>query len=138
MSGNEDYYQQKSQPTVFHELLKSNLPRRERTHSRLWQEGQTVVGAGAELPNALVVTTYHMLANPQKLAKLKTELETVMPDPETSVKWKQLEQLPYLVCRLSFDYATVYQQTTSQQSSLKVSGKFHCNLRSRPCSNDAV
>ena len=138
MGGNEDYYQQKSQPTVFHELLKSNLPPRERTHSRLWQEGQTVVGAGAELPNALVVTTYHMLANPQKLAKLKTELETVMPDPETSVKWKQLEQLPYLVCQLSFDYATVYQQTRSQQSSLKVSGKFHCNLRSRPFSNDAV
>lgn len=137
MSGNEDYYQQKSHPTVFHELLKSNLPPRERTHSRLWQEGQTVVGAGAELPNALVVTTYHMLANPQKLAKLKTELETVMPDPETSVKWKQLEQLPYLVCQLTLDYATVYQQTRSRQSSLKVSGKLNCNLRSRSCSNDA-
>lgn len=101
MSGNDDYYEQKSQPTVFHELLKSNLPPQERTHSRLWQEGQTVVGAGAELPNALVVTTYHMLANPEKLARLKAELNTAMPDPEASVKWKQLERLPYLVCELS-------------------------------------
>lgn len=111
MSGNDDYYQQKSQPTVFHELLKSNLPPRERTHSRLWQEGQTVVGAGAELPNALVVTTYHMLANPEKLTKLKTELETVMPDPETSVKWKQLEQLPYLVC----NYPLIMRQFINRQ-----------------------
>lgn len=105
MSGNDDYYQQKSQPTVFHELLKSNLPPRERTHARLWQEGQTVVGAGAELPNALVVTTYHILANPDKLARLKSELEMAIPDPESFSKWKQLERLPYLVCESSLDHA---------------------------------
>lgn len=105
MRGNDDYYQQKSHLTVFHELLKSNLPQRERTHSRLWQEGQTVVGAGAELPNALAVTTYHMLANPEKLARLKAELEKAIPDPNISVNWKELERLPYLVCESPLDLA---------------------------------
>lgn len=32
--------------TVFHELVESNLPAYEKSVERLWQEGQSVIGAG--------------------------------------------------------------------------------------------
>jgi len=42
------------------------------------------------------VITYHLLANPSILRKLKTELLAAMPDPYVSTELAALEQLPYL------------------------------------------
>lgn len=92
------------QPTIFHELLNSDLSPQEKSLERLWQEGQVVVGAGADTTaNALSITTFHLLDNLEKMQKLKSELETVMPDPFSHAKLQELEQLPYLVCFLLFD-----------------------------------
>ncbi len=86
------------QPTIFHELLNSDLPPREKSLERLWQEGQVIVGAGTDTTaNALSVITFHLLDNPDKVKKLKSELKTVMPDPYSPAKLRELEQLPNMV-----------------------------------------
>lgn len=36
--------------TIFHEVLNGNLPEREKSVARLWQEGQIIMGAGTETP----------------------------------------------------------------------------------------
>jgi len=83
------------QPTIFHELLNSDLPPREKS---LEQEGQVIVGAGADTTaNALSVITFHLLDNPDKVKNLKSELKTVMPDPYSPAKLRELEQLPNMV-----------------------------------------
>lgn len=46
---------------------------------------------------ALCVATYHLLASPRVLAKLKAELRTAIPDPNAGVSLSVLENIPYLV-----------------------------------------
>jgi len=84
--------------TIFHTLLESNLPEEEKSLERLWQEAQLVIGAGTDtVANALTVTTFHVLNNPETLAKLRKELEEAIPDREGPVNLLVVEQLPYLV-----------------------------------------
>lgn len=40
--------------------------------------------------------TYHLLANPDKLKKLKEELDLALPDPDIPPTASQVEHLPYL------------------------------------------
>lgn len=40
--------------------------------------------------------TYHLLANPDKLKKLKEELAAAIPDPKTPPDYGVMERLPYL------------------------------------------
>jgi cytochrome P450 len=83
--------------TIFHELLASDLPQHEKGYERLWQEGSALIGAGVETAsNTLTVGLYYLSQNPEKLARLKTELETAMPDPSHLARWAKLESLPYL------------------------------------------
>ena len=52
-------------PTIFHELLQSGLPPAEKSHARLWQEGQSILGAGTETTaNTLNVITLNLLNQP--------------------------------------------------------------------------
>jgi cytochrome P450 len=84
-------------PTIFHELLASDLPEREKNYGRLWQEGSALIGAAVETTsNTLIVALYHLLQNPDKLARLKEELEAVMPNATQLTAWAKLEVLPYL------------------------------------------
>lgn len=83
-------------PTVFQELLKSDLPAVERTPQRLLAEGVSVMMAGTTTTaHYLRTTTYHILANPPILARLKTELETAMSNPDVLPPFKDLNILPY-------------------------------------------
>lgn len=85
------------QRTIFHELLESDLPESEKGLERLWQEGQVVVGAGADTTaNTLNTITYHLLANPSILKTLHDELKAAIPDPRVHATLKVVEQLPYL------------------------------------------
>lgn len=84
--------------TIFHALLESDLPPEEKVHSRIWQEGQVVIGAGADTTaNTLTVTHFHILDNPNVLEKLRTELELAMPNQFAPAKLAVVEHLPYLV-----------------------------------------
>ena len=88
---------QSANTTIFEELLNSDLPPHEKTMQRLADEGQTVVGAGqVTTAHYLKMTSFHLIANPDILAKLKAELADAMPDPNVLAPQSKLEQLPYL------------------------------------------
>ncbi|KAI9774497.1 MAG: hypothetical protein M1839_001685 [Geoglossum umbratile] len=123
---NDVSYSSKSQPTIFHELLCSDLPAKEKSFDRLCTEGITIVSAGAETTAAtLGVITFFLLDNPEILKKLKKELEVAMPDLEKPAKWRELEQLPYLTLYLpAANFAPQYSEYhLEQQKRTPQSGK---------------
>ena len=84
-------------PTIFHEILSSDLPAEEKSYDRLWQEGSSLIGAGVETTsNTLNVILFHLLQNPSQLKRLQNELQSLMPDPAHLATWNELEKLPYL------------------------------------------
>ncbi|PVH77446.1 cytochrome P450 [Cadophora sp. DSE1049] len=83
--------------TIIHALLESDLPEDEKAHSRIWQEGQVVIGAGADTTAAsIAITHFHILNNPDVLNRLRLELIAAMPDPYFPAKLSVVERLPYL------------------------------------------
>ncbi|KAL1650733.1 hypothetical protein SLS58_000851 [Diplodia intermedia] len=97
------------QPTIFHELLRSNLPDSEKQLQRLIDEGQTIVGAGSvTTAHYLSVTSYHIIANPQVLQKLQEELQPLMANRSTLPSLRHLEQLPYLKAVINEGYRISY------------------------------
>ncbi|KAK9387829.1 cytochrome P450 [Lipomyces mesembrius] len=92
------YQKMSALPTLFKELLDSDLPPQEKTFARLADECQSVIGAGTETTtHALEVIAYHLLDSPDILQKLRDELDQVNPDRSVQVPFRDLEQLPYLV-----------------------------------------
>lgn len=88
--------------TIIHELLESNLPPEEKTHARLWQELQVIIGAGADTTaNTLAVVHFHILNSPEVRKKLRAELEAALPDKSAPAKLNEVEKLPYLVSTAS-------------------------------------
>jgi cytochrome P450 len=84
--------------TIFHALLESDIPAEEKLHSRLWQEAQVVIGAGADtIANTLNITHFHILDNPDVHKKLQAELEKALPGRYEPVELRAVEKLPYLV-----------------------------------------
>jgi cytochrome P450 len=94
-----DPKKQPEHPTVFHEILKADLPPSEKSDDHLGDEAQTVIGAGLSTTAwALTNATFYVLNNPDILAKLREELFTAIPDlnAEDAFSYAKLEQLPYL------------------------------------------
>ncbi|KAM0124736.1 hypothetical protein ACHAP3_010138 [Botrytis cinerea] len=115
INGKNNNHERSSQPTIFHEILFSDLPPNEKSVARLWQEGQTVIGAGTETTAwTLSVIAYHVLANPDILSKLLAEMEG-------KNGLKELEQLPYMTAviqeglRLSFGVVAHLQRISPDQ-----------------------
>ena len=78
-------------------LNNSNLPDAEKSTARLRDEAIVLIGAGTDTTaNTLAALTYHLLANPLILKKLKTELAEAIPDVETLPESTRIETLPYL------------------------------------------
>lgn len=94
--GYENLKSKFSQPTFFHDILNSDLPPEEKTPGRLAEEVQVVIGAGTETVSKMLTwTTYYLLENPEKMDKLKEELERL--DPERTATLIDFEKMPYLV-----------------------------------------
>jgi cytochrome P450 len=88
----------KAEGTIFQALLDSDLPWQEKSADRLQDEGQVVIAAGSETTaKALSFITFYLLQDKDKLQRLRKELQSVMPTPNSQVSWTTLEQLPYLV-----------------------------------------
>lgn len=101
MEGRNQAHKDTAHPTVFRELLDSDLPLEEKTLPRLRQEGTSVVGAGIETTRwTLSVATNHILANPDIRETLKAELSTAWPDLDATPPLQELERLPYLTAVL--------------------------------------
>ncbi|KAI4157454.1 MAG: hypothetical protein LQ342_008264 [Letrouitia transgressa] len=83
--------------TIFHGLLRSDLPDEEKSTGRLTEEAQLIVFAGTDTTaTTLAACTYHLLANPEILRKLKAELETALPNADDLPTSAQVEALPWL------------------------------------------
>ena len=56
-----------------------------------------LVAAGGDTTGATIsVLLYHLIANPTKLARLRTELRPLFSDPSNKPTWHQLEDVPYM------------------------------------------
>ncbi|KAF8850900.1 hypothetical protein BDZ45DRAFT_167600 [Acephala macrosclerotiorum] len=86
-------------PNVIHRMLESpDLPANDKAAWHLALEARTLVGAGTETTGStLSVTTYHLLANPEKAENLKKELEATHKQAKRSLRYQKLQQLPYLI-----------------------------------------
>ncbi|KAI4102600.1 MAG: hypothetical protein L6R37_004313 [Teloschistes peruensis] len=95
-------YEEKEHPTIFYEIIHSDLPWAEKQPKRLEYEAAAILGAGAVTTAwTLTVAMYHLTVNPAKLARLRAEIREIMPDPRNApAKLQQLEQLPYLTAVL--------------------------------------
>ncbi|KAG0647531.1 Cytochrome P450 monooxygenase [Hyphodiscus hymeniophilus] len=90
-------HNQSRHPTIFSELLESDLPQQEKTVGRLGAEAQQMIGAGLEtVAWALTTTVYHIIDKPSILKRLRAELEEAMPDSTVILDSLYLEKLPYL------------------------------------------
>ncbi|KIW16416.1 hypothetical protein PV08_06468 [Exophiala spinifera] len=112
-----------SQTTVFHAILQGNLPEREKSPDRLWQDGQVVVIAGTlTTAAALSEITFHLLRQPTELQTLKDELATAMTENAGLPDVAKLEQLPYLTAiikeglRLSSGISTRLQRIATDET----------------------
>ncbi|KAI4256855.1 MAG: hypothetical protein L6R42_005990, partial [Xanthoria sp. 1 TBL-2021] len=86
------------QRTIFHDLFTNDsLIPEERTPERLAAEGVGIVSAGSmTVAHTLSVISYHIIANPDILSRLRDELANALPINASAPKWGRLEQLPYL------------------------------------------
>ncbi|KAJ9624370.1 hypothetical protein H2204_010823 [Knufia peltigerae] len=112
-----------SQTTIFHAILQGDLPEREKSPDRLWQDGQVVVIAGTlTTAAALSEITFHLLRQPEELRTLKEELVNAIPEPTTLPDVAKLEQLPYLTAtikeglRLSSGISTRLQRIATDET----------------------
>ncbi|PBP25265.1 hypothetical protein BUE80_DR003674 [Diplocarpon rosae] len=84
-------------PTIFHELLYSDLPPAETSDARLGDEAQLIIAAGLITTSwALTVASFHISQNPAILHQLRAELAAAGSTATTPLDWHQLQQLPYL------------------------------------------
>ena len=96
-TGKSKAHQDVQHPTIFHELLESDLPPEEKTLQRLGDEAQIVFGAGVETTAwILCAASFYILNSPSILAKLREELVNEIPDVKERLDWVRLEKLPYL------------------------------------------
>ncbi|KAI1208152.1 putative cytochrome P450 [Annulohypoxylon truncatum] len=85
------------QATVFDGILDSKLPDQEKTLTRLWQELQSIIGAGTDTVSWSLSVLFFYLLNDRTVYKtLMSELENAIPNPTSQPSWNDLEKLPYL------------------------------------------
>ncbi len=89
-------YEQKT--SIFHELLRSDLPDSEKDTSRIKSEAFALLAAGVvPTTGAIKLILYYILANPHIETRLREELKYIMAGfPEKVPSWAELEKLPYL------------------------------------------
>jgi hypothetical protein len=84
-------------PTIFQEVLDSDLPPHEKTLNRLEDEAFGIMGAGTETTAwALTTAVYYNVSQPATMKRLQGELKAALPDATAPLDWLHLEKLPYL------------------------------------------
>ncbi|KAJ5198876.1 hypothetical protein N7491_000557 [Penicillium cf. griseofulvum] len=84
-------------PPVMEVMCGPSMPENMRDAGRLSNEGFSMIIGGTETTaRSLSIAAFRLLENELIKTKLREELRTVMPTPESRPTWRQLEQLPYL------------------------------------------
>jgi cytochrome P450 len=80
--------------TIFHEIYRSNIPESEKGTQRLTDEAVVILIAGTDTTaSTLTAIMFELLSNRKLLARVKAELETVMPDPNELPVASKLDSL---------------------------------------------
>ena len=83
---------------LFHAILSSSLPQNEKQPQRMAHEGFEILLAGSDTTaRTMGIATYHLIANPHIVQKLREELKTVMPNTQDTIEIQTLLALPGLV-----------------------------------------
>jgi cytochrome P450 len=83
--------------TIFHEILRSDIPESEKEIERIRDEAMVLIVAGSETTaSTMVAITYHLLSDRAMLARLKAELESANPGPNEYPDPAKLDNLPFL------------------------------------------
>ncbi|KJZ72359.1 hypothetical protein HIM_08285 [Hirsutella minnesotensis 3608] len=83
--------------TIVHGILHSDLPEEELQLELLKDHAVSLVGAGiASAQWTLTIALFHIVSDRNVYARLKSELQTAMPDLNVHVPVTVLEKLPYL------------------------------------------
>ncbi|PTB37642.1 uncharacterized protein TrAFT101_005480 [Trichoderma asperellum] len=78
-------------------LADPSIPPQERSFHRQRDEAFGIIGAGTETTaTVLTVAFYHLARDKTVRDKLQTELKQLMPTPDSTPTWIELERLPYL------------------------------------------
>lgn len=85
--------------SVFHHILRSDLPDSEKDTARLKREAFALLAAGTiTTSGTLSLITYYILANPEIESRLREELKDVTACfPDKVPTWAALEKVPILV-----------------------------------------
>ncbi|KAL4966778.1 cytochrome P450 [Aspergillus stella-maris] len=85
--------QERSRRTIFDALTDESVPIAERSQQRLQDEALILLGAGTETTsNTLTMALFHLLSQPEKLAKLREELNQA-----GDLSLPAIDKLPYLI-----------------------------------------
>ncbi|CAG8919094.1 unnamed protein product [Penicillium salamii] len=78
-------------------LSTSKMPEEMRGAARLNNEGFAMIIGGTETTaRSLAIAAFRLMTNDSIKNKLREELRTVMPTPDSRPTWNQLEKLPYM------------------------------------------
>jgi hypothetical protein len=82
--------------TIFHDIMRSDLPECEKVPNRLYQDGKAVIFGALTTATPLSEITFHLLRNPEALKRLREEIMSVMPEPETFPPLATIQKLPFM------------------------------------------
>ncbi|KAM3432481.1 hypothetical protein MY4824_006558 [Beauveria thailandica] len=78
-------------------MLAANLPKQQKTFDRVFGECRGFILAGTETTATVLTSiTYHALANPEILTRLRTEIRSAREAKGTALEYQQVKALPYL------------------------------------------
>ncbi|KAI1653876.1 cytochrome P450 [Daldinia decipiens] len=84
--------------SVFHHVMKSDMPESDKSEERLTGEAQVMLGGGTvTTARTLSFASYYILSRPEVQYRLEHELKDIMADwPQRVPTWAELERLPFL------------------------------------------
>jgi hypothetical protein len=94
---------------IYHQLLdkEANKGGSIPVAGSLYEEAQALMFGGADTTgNTLMLGTFHLLENPSLLKRMMEELRVNWPDLDKSVRFEDLEKLPFLVRLFLITYST--------------------------------
>ncbi|KAM3507767.1 hypothetical protein MY10362_001569 [Beauveria mimosiformis] len=78
-------------------ILAANLPKQQKTFDRVFGECRGFILAGTETTATVLTSiTYHALANPEILSRLRTEIRSALEAKGTALEYQEIRALPYL------------------------------------------
>lgn len=86
------------QPCIFESLLAPADDYVVPTPDQVKDESYAILNAASDTTgNAMTVTAYNVVIDPEKYTTLTAELKTAFPNPDEKLEFSKLEKLPYLV-----------------------------------------